>query len=49
MKNTTPSAEVEFEQWLVLALEYERKRMLQQPPSPKEDSASSQAANHQGQ
>ncbi|MGH9572323.1 MAG: hypothetical protein ACRD40_02170 [Candidatus Acidiferrales bacterium] len=49
MKNITPSVEEEFEQWLVLALEYERKRTLQQPASPKEDSPSAQAANHQGQ
>ena len=51
MKNGTPSIEAEFEQWLVLALEYERKRMLQQSAPPKENSPSNspQAANHQGQ
>jgi hypothetical protein len=47
----TPSAEAEFEQWLVLALEYERERMREQSPPPEERSltASSQAATHQGQ
>jgi hypothetical protein len=51
MKNGTPSIEAEFEQWLVLALEYERKRMQQQSPPLKENSSpdSVQAANHQGQ
>ncbi len=51
MKNVTPSLEAEFEQWLILALEYERERMLQQSPQRKENSPtdSSQAANHQGQ
>lgn len=49
MKNITPSVEDEFEQWLVLALEYERKRTIEQPPSSKKDSPSAQAANHQGQ
>lgn len=51
MKNGTPSVETEFEQWLILALEYERERMREQSPTPKERSitASPQAATHQGQ
>jgi hypothetical protein len=50
MKNGT-SIEAEFEQWLILALEYERERMREQSPPPEERSitASSQAATHQGQ
>jgi hypothetical protein len=51
MKNGTPSVETEFEQWLILALEYERERMREQSTAPKERSvtASPQAATHQGQ
>lgn len=51
MKNGTPSVETEFEQWLILALEYERQRMREQSPKSEERSitASPQVATHQGQ
>jgi len=51
MNNVTPSIEAEFEQWLILALEYERDRMREKPPATDERSmtVSPQAATHQGQ